>query len=169
MPNARAPFALLLAPLMGLVIATSGCSAILVRAPPRPYHPARRPATCDTLLAPVVIDLFFAALATTGVAISAATTKGGEAAGRVALYGALDVAFIASAIHGISHRDPCAELKVTVARCRSGDDASCRLLDPGHQPGQAPTAAILCASDAGCGDGQRCVASSCEAKPPTAP
>lgn len=168
MPNARAPFALLLAPLVGLVVATSGCSAIFVRAPPRPYDPARRPAKCATVLGPAVVDLVLAALATTGVAVSAATTTGGEAAGRIAFYGALDVAFLASALHGISNRDPCAELKVTLARCRSGDDASCRLLDP-DQPGRAATVPLLCANDAGCGDGQQCVAWSCEAKPPTGP
>jgi hypothetical protein len=169
MPTGTAARARFLAPLAGLVLASSGCSAILVSAPPRPYDPARQPSTCDTVLAPAVADIFLAALATTGVAVSLATTEGGEAAGRAALYGVLDAAFIASAIHGISHRDPCVELKATIASCRSGDDASCRLLDPGHQPGRAPTAPLLCASDAGCGDGQRCVASSCQAKPPTAP
>jgi hypothetical protein len=171
----RGPFAVvasrgrLLIPLIAVLLFTGGCSAIMVRSPPRPYDPGRRPEACGTSLGPPVVDLLFA-LPTSALLVNSVTkARGAEAAIGTLLFGALDIAFIVSAVHGFANRNPCSELKATVSACRGGDEAACLLVDPAHQRGQPLAAPILCVRDADCGGGQQCVASSCRATPPAGP
>lgn len=156
---------LILVPLIAVLLFTGGCSAITLKPPPRPYDPNRRPTTCITPPGPPLVDVLVAT-ALTALTVYSATSKDADVASRVAIFGVLDVAYILSAIYGLSSRDSCSELKATIGACRAGDEAACLLVDPAHQRGQPLAAPLLCVRDADCGGGQQCMASSCRATPP---
>ncbi len=160
---------LILVPLIAVLLFTGGCSAIMVRAPPRPYDPARRPEACGTSLGPPAVDVLFAWPTTVLLVNSVTKYQGKEALTGALLFGALDAVFILSAVHGFYNRNPCSELKATISACRDGDEAACLLVDPAHQRGEPLAAPILCVRDADCGGGQQCMASSCQATPPAEP
>jgi hypothetical protein len=164
---ARRSVALLLACPLGL----GGCSFFLTRPPPERFVDPARPiapiASCDSV-APPVADTLLALFLTT-VTVHAAV-EGKATGGAIIVAGAGVAGLAISALYGFEARRECTQVEVLNAQCMKGDRTACLALNPDFQAGQPAVAPLLCASDAACGPGQRCVGSACVAGPaPPAP
>jgi hypothetical protein len=148
--------------LVGSTLA-SGCSIILLKAPPETLIDPRQPVTsCSTAPLEPIIDAAIVAVSAVGVAEKSSSSMSSNDRASLAMRTiAVLAVYGGSSAYGFWTGSRCRDLQHLGQRCRQGDGASCHVLDPDFEPGRPRTVPLLCARDAHCAAGQRCLESAC--------